>query len=196
MQSASASPDITMLGERLFPESITSDAGGNLYIGSNPGMIFRATPGSTTASPWIVPDAANGLATVFGVLADDARGLLWVCSNPRQGEAGAPQIKTFRLAGGALVATYPLSVEGPAMCNDMTVAANGDVYATETLGGRIFKLANGGSSFRVWATDPEFASADGIALAGDGTLYMNAIQRNNLVRVNMDAAGNFTGATV
>ncbi len=200
MPAGSPSPDITLQGERLFPESITSDAAGYLYIGSNPGTIFRAAPGSTVANPWIVPDADNGLATVFGVLADDARGLLWVCSNPRQGEAGAPAIKTFRLGDGTLVATYPFNAEGatqgPMMCNDMTVAANGDVYATETLGGRILKLANGGSSFRVWATDPEFASADGIALAGDGTLYMNAIQRNNLVRVNMDAAGNFTGATV
>ena len=196
MPAGSSPPDITLQGERLFPESITSDAAGNLYIGSNPGMIFRAAPGSSTASPWIVPDAANGLATVFGVLADDARGLLWVCSNPRQGQAGAPQIKTFRLADGALVATYPFNAEGAAMCNDMTVAANGDVYATETLGGRILKLPNGGSAFTVWATDPEFASADGIALAEDGTLYMNAIQRNNLVRVNKDAAGNFTGATV
>jgi sugar lactone lactonase YvrE len=196
MPAGSPPPDIRLQGERLFPESITSDMAGNLYIGSNPGMIFRAVPGSSTASPWIMPDAANGLATVFGVLADDARGLLWVCSNPRQGQAGAPQIKTFRLADGALVATYPFNAEGGAMCNDMTVAANGDVYATETLGGRILKLANGGSAFTVWATDPEFASADGIALAEDGTLYMNAIQRNNLVRVNKDAAGNFTGATV
>ncbi|MCL6251508.1 hypothetical protein M3P36_10700 [Altererythrobacter sp. KTW20L] len=195
--AGSPPPDIVMQGERLFPESITSDAGGTIYIGSNPGMIFRAAPGSTTASPWIVPDEANGLATVFGVLADDARGLLWVCSNPRQGEAGAPEIKTFRLSDGALVATYPFNTgEGPAMCNDMTVAANGDVFATETLGGRILKLPDGGSAFTVWATDPEFASADGIAFASDGTLYMNAIQRNNLVRVNKDAAGNFTDATV
>ena len=195
-QASSTPPDIVMQGERLFPESITSTADGTLYIGSNPGVIFRAQPGSDVAQPWIVPDDANGLATVFGVLADEPRSLLWVCSNPRQGEAGAPVIKTFRLRDGALVATFPLNVEGPAMCNDMTVAANGDVYATETLGGRILKLANGGAVFEPFAADPEFASADGIAFAADGTLYMNAIQRNNLVRVNVDGAGRFTHATV
>lgn len=190
-------PDIVMQGERLFPESITSTADGTLYIGSNPGIIFRAAPRSDVAQPWIVPDEANGLATVFGVLADDARGLLWVCSNPAMGTpGGAPAIKTFRLSDGGLVATYPLNVEGPAMCNDMTVAANGDVYATETLGGRILMLANGASAFELFAADPEFASADGIAFAADGTLYMNAIQRNNLVRVNMDGEGRFTHATV
>lgn len=188
-------PDMVLQGERLFPESITSDAAGNLYIGSNPGMIFRARAGDSVARPWIVPDAANGLATVFGVLVDEPRGLLWVCSNPRQGEGGAPTIKTFRLGDGALVASYPLSVEGPAMCNDMTVGPDGEVYASETLGGRILKLANGGTAFTEWARDPEFATADGIVW-GDGQLYMNAIQRNNLVRANRDAAGNFTGATV
>jgi sugar lactone lactonase YvrE len=121
---------------------------------------------------------------------------LWVCSNPRQGQPGRPEIKTFRLSDGALVATYPLAVEGPAMCNDMTVAPGGDVYASETLGGRVLKLSNGGTAFEVWATDPEFASADGLVWGGDGQLYVNAIQKNNLVRANRDAAGNFTHATV
>ena len=192
-----APPQIVLPGERLFPESITSDAAGHIYIGSNPGTIYRARAGDSVANPWIVPDAANGLATVFGVLVDEGRGLLWVCSNPRQGQqGGAPAIKTFRLTDGALVRSYRLAVEGPAMCNDMTVAPNGDVYASETLGGRILKLENGGTAFTEWARDPEFASADGIVWGGDGQLYMNAIQRNNLVRANHDAAGSFTSATV
>lgn len=191
----SAPPAIVMEGERLFPESITSDAAGHIYIGSNPGMVFRAGAGDTQAQPWIVPDATNGLATVFGVLVDEPRGLLWVCSNPRQGEGGSPAIKTFRLSNGALVASYPLNVEGPAMCNDMTVGPDGEVFASETLGGRIVKLANGGTAFTEWARDPEFASADGIVW-GNGQLYLNAIQRNSLLRANMDSAGRFTGATV
>ncbi len=186
-----------MQGERLFPESITSAADGTLYIGSNPGIVFRAAPGSATATPWIVPDEANGLATVFGVLADEPRGLLWVCSNPAMGTpGGAPQIKTFRLSDGALAATYPLNVEGPAMCNDMTVAANGEVYATETLGGRILKLANGGAAFESWAVDPEFASIDGISFSSDGTLYANAIQRNTLLRIGIEDNGLFDNVEV
>ena len=191
---------VTLQGERLFPESITSDAAGALYIGSNPGTIFRARAGDRVATPFITPSAANGLATVFGVLVDEGRGLLWVCSNPRQGEGGAPAIKSFRLADGALVASYPLGVAGaaqsPMMCNDMTVAPNGDVYASEMLGGRVLRLANGGQAFAVWASDPAFASADGIVWGGDGQLYVTAIQRNQLVRANRDATGAFTSATV
>lgn len=190
-------PEIVLHGARLFPESIASDAAGNLYIGSNPGVIFRAAAGDAVATPWIVPDAVNGLMSVFGVLADDVRGLLWVCTNPSGLGSAGPVIKTFRLSDSALVASYPFdTADAPAMCNDMTIAANGDVYATETLGGRIMRLERGRDFFAIWATDPEFATADGIAFAGDGTLYMNAIQRGNLVRVNVDAAGNFAEATV
>jgi len=184
-----------MEGERLFPESITSDAAGNIYIGSNPGMIFRAEPGADTAPAWIVPDETNGLATVFGVLADDARGLLWVCSNNMGGGSG-PAIKTFSLADGSFVANHPLAADGPAMCNDMTIDANGDVYASETSGGRIFKLANGGEVFEQWAADPEFASIDGISFGPGGALYANAIQRNTLLEVHRNDDGSFASVEV
>ena len=191
-----APPVIVLEGERLFPESITSDAAGNIYVGSNPGLIFRTSAGSESAPVWIEPNEENGLQNVFGVLADDGRGLLWVCSNPQMGGEGSPMIVTFSLEDGSLQARYPFPDDGPSMCNDMTVAANGDVYASEMLGGRILKLANGASEWEVFAVDEKFATIDGIALAEDGTLYANAIQRNNLLRVDVDADSAFAGVTV
>ena len=50
--SAKALPgDVTIDGSRVYPESLTSDAGGNLYNGSNNGTIYRARAGSKTAEP-------------------------------------------------------------------------------------------------------------------------------------------------
>jgi hypothetical protein len=112
------------------------------------------------------------------------------------GGSGGPAIKTFSLSDGSFIASYPLAVDGPAMCNDMTIAANGDVYASEMLGGRILKLESGGEAFESWAVSPEFASIDGIAFSSDGTLYANAIQRNTLLHVSMDDAGGFAGVEV
>lgn len=196
VQAPVAAETIVMNGERLFPESITSDAVGNIYIGSNPGVIFRATVGDETAEPWITPDDENGLVTVFGVLADDQSGLLWVCSNDMSGASG-PAIKTFALADGSFQSSYPFPADaGPTMCNDMTVANDGDVYASEMAGARIMRLPAGTSEWEVFAADPEFASVDGIALAEDGTLYANAIQRNSLLRVNVDEDGAFRDVTV
>lgn len=194
-QPAAATTEVLMQGERLHPESITSDARGTLYIGSNPGTIFRAFAGDAVALPWILPDATNGLQTVFGVLVDEPRGLLWVCSNAMGGE-GETAIKSFSLYTGDLATSYPLAVEGPAMCNDMTMAPNGDVYASETTGGRILVLRNGGSEFELWANDPEFASLDGIAFGPGGELYANAIQRNTLLQVHRNADGSFARAEV
>lgn len=188
--------EVIMQGERLFPESITSDAAGNLYIGSNPGTVFRALSGEEVAEPWIVPDEANGLQSVFGVLVDEARGMLWVCSNPAMGAEGAPTIKTFSLDTGRMAANYPLAVEGPAMCNDMTIVPSGDVYASDTLGGRILLLEAGGNAFEPWAVDEEFASIDGIAFSADGTLYANTIQRNTLLRIGIEENGLFDNVEV
>jgi hypothetical protein len=67
---------ITISGEHFFPEGITVDANGAFYIGSmEHGSIARVHPGMRQAEPFI-PSGANGLVSVLGVLADDARGLL------------------------------------------------------------------------------------------------------------------------
>ena len=58
--------DIPINGSRVHPESITSDAAGNIYVGSVPGTIYRAAAGATSAEPWIEPSAQNGLTSLFG----------------------------------------------------------------------------------------------------------------------------------
>ena len=57
--------DIRINGTRVYPESLTWDAAGNLYNGSNNGTIYRALKGAKTAEPWILPDAHNGLRSLF-----------------------------------------------------------------------------------------------------------------------------------
>ena len=189
--------DITIQGQRLFPESITADNAGNIYVGSNPGTVFRARRGSATAQPWIVPDAINGLQAVFGVLADDRRGLLWLCSNPntlvQPPQTGVATIKAFRLADAALVASYPFPTDaGPAICNDMTIAANGDLYA----GDNAPAAASSGCP-RVHAPSscgpprPNWSGWTGSASGRGGVLYANNIQRNQLLRVAVRADGEF-----
>ena len=168
--------DIPIEGERVHPESITADAAGNLYVGSVPGTVYRVVAGSATAEPWIVPDAANGLTSLFGVLADDGRGLLWVCNNPPFG--GPPQpgakasLKAFDLSTGALKATYGFPGDGPAVCNDIAVGPDGTTFATDTSGGRIFALAPDGEALTPFAADPALVGVDGIAFAEDGTMYV------------------------
>jgi hypothetical protein len=45
-------------------------------------VVYRALPRQTSATAWITPSAGNGLLSILGVMADDRRGVLWVCSVP------------------------------------------------------------------------------------------------------------------
>lgn len=192
--------DILIVGERVFPESLDADAAGNIYIGSNAGTIYRAEAGSDRAEAWITPSAENGLLSLFGVLADDARGVLWVCSNPNlfvPPEPGGPAISSLRafdLGSGDLSASHDFPA-GPAACNDIAVASDGTVYVTETMDGRIFRLAPEGEELELFAAGEDLVGVDGIAFADDGTIYINNVRQNLVQRVEVEADGAYAGLT-
>jgi hypothetical protein len=197
---ASEPKDILIGGERIFPESVTSDSAGNVYNSSMSGVVYRTTPGGTTAEPWIRPSAENGLLSLFGVLADERHGVLWACTNPgsfggaRDPNAGSSVI-AFDLKTGAFRARYPFPA-GPAACNDIAIARNGDAYITDTAQGRLFKLAEKATALELFASDPKLVGVDGIAFAGDGKMYINNVRANTVERVNVSAAGAYAGLTV
>lgn len=196
--SASAPADITINGSRIHPESIAADAAGNIYVGSTGGTVYRAQAGGETAEPWIVPDTGNGLTSLFGVLADDTRGLLWVCNNPPFG--GPPQpgarsgVKAFDLATGELKGNYDFP-EGPAACNDIAVDGDMFTFVTDTSGGRIFVLEPGAETLGLFAAGTDLVGIDGIAFAEDGTMYINNVRQNTVQRVNRAADGSYAGLT-
>ncbi|MFC4256925.1 hypothetical protein GRI97_14625 [Altererythrobacter xixiisoli] len=198
-QQGAAPRDIPIAGTEVFPESITSDQAGNLYLGSGAGIIYRAQAGAAQAVPWIRPDAANGLQSLFGVLAHDSSGLLWVCSNPDffappAGAAKPSALKAFRLSDGKLAASHDFPA-GPAACNDIAIAADGTVFATETSGGRIFALKPGGATLDLFAAGENLIGVDGIAFADDGAMYINNVRANQVQRVRRKADGSYDGLT-
>ena len=196
---AQATPGDILLGQRVFPESITSDAAGNLYTGSNAGTIYRVRKGAKQAEPWIVPSAANGLRSLFGVFADDRSKTLWACSIPnlfaQPRQTGPSALKAFDLRTGALKASYEFPADKPSACNDIAVAGDGTVYATETLSGRLFTLRPGAKMLAMFADSPELVGVDGIAIAGDGTIYVNNVRKQLFQRINRNADGSYAGLT-
>ncbi len=186
--------DILISGTGVHPESVTSDLQGALYAGSVPGTIYRAGPKDTTAVPFIVPNAENGLRSVYGVLADDKQGRLWVCSvantfGPRTpGPAAPSEVVAFELKTGKLIGRWPFPAPG-GTCNDIAIANDGAVFATDTPGGRILKLAKGAAALEVVVADDRLKGIDGLAFETSGALIINNVQKNELWRVVLPAPG-------
>jgi len=184
--------------QAVFPESLTSTQAGAIYVGSMKGNVYRALPGQHLATAWIRPDARNGLGAVFGVLADEASHTLWVCSVPNPFAppvAGAvAALVSFDLGSGAFRARYDFPAPR-SVCNDMTVARDGSVYATDTSNGRILRLRKGAVALDVYGEGDALKGADGIAFDGAGRLYVNIVTRGALLRVEPGRDGHMASLT-
>jgi sugar lactone lactonase YvrE len=188
---------VTVNDTKVFPESVTSDKAGAIIFGSVKNTIYRAAPGGTVASAWISGPEA-GLLNVLGVFADDRANLLWVCSNGQAARGGAPAVgetalKAFDLRSGAPKASYPFP--GGGLCNDIAVAKDGTVYATDTTGNRILRLKRKATALDEWSKDPLLVFVDGISILADGQVYANGVRDGQLVRVPVKADGS-AGAVV
>ena len=185
--------EVTINDTGTQAENLTSSQDGSVYFGSTAkGTIYRAAPGAAQAEPWIQASAA-GLTNVLGVLADDKTSTLWVCQNNTGGRGGAPVVgqtalRSFDLKTGAPKGTFPFPTNG-GVCNDMAVAPDGTVYATESFNNRIHRLKPGATALDLWITDPKLAAVDGVALLADGAVYVNTFFSGEIFRIPVNTDG-------
>jgi len=186
--------EVTVNDTGIQAENLTSSQDGSVYFGSTAkGTIYRAAPGASQAEPWIQASAA-GLTNVLGVLADDKTNTLWVCQNSTGGRGGAPVVgqtalRSFDLQSGAAKGTYNFPSNG-GVCNDMAIAPDGTVYATESFANRIHRLKPGAKELDLWVpADPRLAGIDGIAMLADGAVYVNTFFGGEIFRIPVNADG-------
>jgi len=197
--SAQSRTEIKINDIGVQAENLTSGSDGSVYFGSTAkGTIYRAAPGAAQAEPWIQA-ATAGLSNVLGLLADDKRNTLWICQNNTGGRGGAPVVgqtalRSFDLKSGEAKGTYPFPTNG-GVCNDMAVAADGTVYATESLTNKVHRLRPGATALDLWVTDAQLAGVDGVALLADGAVYVNTFFGGKLFRIPVNADGS-AGALV
>ncbi len=191
--------DITMPANRIFPESITSTKGGDVIIGSmGDGGVYRAKSGESAASLWVDPKV-SGITFMAGVFADDATNTLYACSGangaPPEQAAQKSAVRTFDLKTGAAKASYPMPYADKSFCNDFAVDKAGAVYVTDTVGGAVHRLKKGASALEVWIKDAKLAGADGVAVGGDGAIYVNSVFASKLFRIAMNKDGSAGAVT-
>lgn len=178
---------ITIDDTKVFPESLSSDAAGNIYIGSSAkGGIYRAVPGSGKAVTFIPPGTSD-MRNVFGVLADERSKTLWICSTDNDKDRKDTSLMAFTLPAGTFKAKYPFP--GGGMCNDIAIAPDGAAFVADTVMARIFRLAPGAGALTEYASGPELKSVDGLVFTPDGKLYVNTYSSSKLLRLD-GTAGN------
>jgi sugar lactone lactonase YvrE len=179
-----------------FPEGVAVSGEGTLFVGSiKRGEIHRARPGQRTAELF-VPQGRDGLMSVVGIYADDARGLLYACSSdlklPSLTGYAAPALKAFDLSTGAPRGTWQLPNGG--FCNDITVLADGTVFVTNSFRPEILVKRPGAATLDLWQTDPRFAGEgfrlNGIDHDGSGSLFVAITATGEILRIAIAADGN------
>ena len=172
---------LTLPDADFLPESFALDsATGEYYVGSlTRRMLVRIKPGAdgsermdTLAGP------ADGLLRVVGIELDRARDRLWFATwSPPVDSASSPaqrithtRLFSYDRTSRRLRRYVPADSLHPHLFNDIVVAANGDVYVTDTAEGTVWTLRAGSDALEQFTRCAPWSltGANGIALSGDG----------------------------
>lgn len=186
-------PAFTLVERDLLTEGIAYDPKSRMFfVGSvHQGKILRVDARGH-ASPF-VPAGLPGFWAPLGMRVDPARRALWVAASALPQTAGFDSTNTgrsgvfrFDLATGALTGRYPIPDDGALHAlGDVTVARNGDVYATDSRAPAVYRVRAGADSIERFVTSPLFLSAQGLALdAEERTLYVADYSRG-MLRVDL-----------
>jgi sugar lactone lactonase YvrE len=195
-QSAPVSPaevHLVIENDDIRPEGITFDGDSErLFIGSLNGEIWGIGPDRKLAR-FAGPD--QGLREVLGMKVDRDRRLLWAVNGvfpdlfpPPQGpkkDEGLTGVVAFDLDSGRRVRECWLD-ERPVLhgFNDLALAANGDVYVSDSRAEAIWRLPRGQCRLEKLVQDARMGFPNGIALSADESrLYVAHIEGLSAVDV-------------
>ena len=174
----------------FFPEGITRSDAGDFYIGSvNTGSIVKVTAGQKWAEMFVDGQILEGAGTA-GLIADSTRGSLWACTGDFFGQIPS-KIWQFDLQTAAVQAHYELT--GRSFCNDLTIDDQGRIYATDSFGGRIFRVTDQG--LEIWLEGVDYQpvnsplSLNGITWDPQGKIWFGRSDTGQLSSVVINADG-------
>ncbi len=164
----------TVAETALIAEGIAYDASnGQIYVGSvHKRKIIRL--GNDGVPATFVPQARDGLLGVFGLALHVPGKTLWSASSALPhvagldaGDKGRAGVFAFDLAG-RLIKRVMLPLDGKEhVLGDLTISAQGDVYATDSIGPAVYRLRAGADALETLVSNDTFHSLQGIALSPD-----------------------------
>ena len=192
--SAQAATPATFLihDEKSRPESLTVRPDGAVIAGSaSSPYVYLLKKGAAAAERFVDASAEGSDTFFFGQLADPASGTLWTCQlTPVPGTTPAGRhssLRGFDLQTGKEKLRWTLPGDNN-VCNDLAVGPDKALYISDTVSGRIYRLAPGRQVPELFMEDRLLMGVDGITFL-DGALYVNNVFFNKLYRIPIDASG-------
>lgn len=153
-------------GAPLLIEGVARDGAGALILSSvHEGRLMRVAPDGA-----LTEFGPAGRQAMFGLVADPARGDLWVASSPadHDDQPDRPaELLRIDAATGDVRAAYAADGLGHAF-GDVAVGPDGAVFVGDTKAGQVLVLRPDGTALEVLAALPERASPQGMAVSPDG----------------------------
>lgn len=190
VQAAGSEALFTIPENDLYPESVAYDSKSGDYFVSSMGHSRILRVHADGSYDDFVRGPAPGLESSIGMKADAARRRLWVCSGRWTlfDSAGETPARTgvflFDLDDGTLIRKWLVDQPSPGhIFNDVVIAADGDVYVTTTLFGKVYRISvdsdgsNSSDAMEVVLDTPE-SHNNGITLGPDERYLFVTLDRS------------------
>ncbi|HEY6248816.1 MAG TPA: hypothetical protein VI685_02580 [Candidatus Angelobacter sp.] len=165
----------------LMPEDLTFDKTANSFVVSSiqHHTLYRVTPPKSGAGPCTLKEIPLEEQArrwpVLAVSADSTRKLLWMTASAMAGftgvtkeDEGKASLLAIDGTTGKVVRRFDLSDSNPAVLGDMSVAADGTVYVTDSIGGGVYRVRGHLARAKLEKIAGDFFSPQTPVVAGDG----------------------------
>jgi len=170
----------TLDDDVVMPEALAYDSRGErMFLGTvRDGHILVSDDDGDSWELFASPQEVAELQGVFDLVVDAENGYLWAATGrvPQfQGEPREDGVRSsllrFDLESGELDAEFPLSSGGGRnLLGSLAVAADGTVYAADTMAPVIYRLNDEDEGLRTYFGHQNFTSLRGLALGEDDRL--------------------------
>jgi hypothetical protein len=149
----------------LVPEGIAAEPGsGRMFVGDMANRRIWVLAGSERPRPF----AGTGNLRPLGMKVDRARGLLWVAASTSFWKDGTPESALLALDLRSGKGRGSFGSADLKSINDVAISPNGDVYATDSLSGAVFRLRSGGDRLERVTETGKMGYPNGLVVSGDG----------------------------
>lgn len=165
-------------GDHLFESLVYDPSRKQFLVGSVRDGKISLVGKDGKLSDFIVPDASNGLWSVYAMAADPADDALYVASTASvyfkgfsQADFGKAGVFKFKLSTGKLTDKYLLDADpNPRTLSTIAVGKGGRVFVADGLRNVIYRVD--GKALKPMVENPRLTSVRGMAVSEDGnTLY-------------------------